>query len=121
MGNGETLYVDVHVKRARARGEIEDSVRWCADPFTEVACLLGLDEAGVDVLQQVGDDRVHVPLEGEHMPKGEILNHRAFHPGVLGWIGRAKSVEGLLAVDHGRVVLVVPGLLRQDLLASVSV
>jgi hypothetical protein len=91
------------------------------DPFAKVARFLGLDEAGIDVLQQVGDDRVHVPLEGEYMAEGEILGDRTLHAGMLGLVKRAEDVEGLLAIDHGRVVLIVPGLLRRDWLASASV
>jgi len=97
-----------------------EEARTVGDPAAEVAGLLGIGEAVVEVLDQVADDGVHVRLELEHMADGEVLGDGPLHAGVLRRVERAEDMEGLFSVDDAGTVLVELGLVSMLLARRAS-
>lgn len=84
-----------------------------ADPFAEIAGLsvVSLDEAGLQVVAEVGDDGIHERLQSQDAAHGVVLDDGALHAGMVGLVGLAEEVVGDLAIDDGAVVVVELGLL----------
>ena len=79
-------------------------------PFTELARLGGLDVTLLEVVEEVGDDLIHVRLHGQHTRNRVVADHRAFKAGVFDIITLAEHMVGDFAIDERGTVLVKVGL-----------
>ena len=92
------------------RGERRCRELTVAEPVAKVADLALLDEARVEVLAELVDDRVHVGLHGQHGRGGVVADDGALHAGVLDALDLAEHVVLDSSVNHGAAVLVEVGL-----------
>lgn len=102
----------LHVPEFGAEGDDSQEIPGVvAEPLAELALLLGIDVARLQVTEEVVDDFVHQWFHGEHAGDGVVTDHGPLHAGVFGVVDFAEHVVGDFAVDDAAAVLVKVGLL----------